>query len=38
MKEQQKNGLFVRVMCWILAGMMVLSVATLAIYALLGLL
>ena len=38
MKEQQRKGLFVRLMCWILSGLMLFGAATLAIYAVLGML
>ena len=34
---KQKNNLWVRILCWFLAVLMLLSVATYAIYAILGL-
>jgi len=36
MKQQDRSRLFVRLLCWILAGLMVLGGATTLIYALLG--
>lgn len=38
MKTTNKRNLWVRLVCWILAGIMVLSLATTLIYVLLGLL
>ncbi len=37
MKKQQKNTLWVRVICWFLAALMLLSISTYIIYAILGL-
>lgn len=37
MKKEQQNNLWVRIMCWFLAVLMVLGGATYAIYAVLGL-
>jgi hypothetical protein len=38
MKKEQKNNLWVRIVCWFLAMMMLLGGATYTIYAILGLL
>ena len=36
--SKKKKSFFVRLMCWILAGLMLLSVGTTLIYVMLGLL
>jgi hypothetical protein len=38
MNEQQKTRLLARIMCWILAGLMVLGGATYILYAIAGVL
>ncbi len=38
MKQKDRSRLFVRLLCWILAGLMVIGGATTLIYAMLGLL
>ena len=34
--KNKSNNLFTKIVCWILVGMMIISVATYAIYALLS--
>lgn len=38
MENKNKKGFFVRLMCWILAALMLLSVGTTLVYVILGLL
>ena len=38
MKQQEKSRFWVRLLCWILAGMMIISSATYLLYMLFGVL